>query len=124
MATLKELRGRIKSAKNIQQITKAMKMVAAARLRRSQERMLAARPYADKIASVIADIAATGESAGQPLLEAREGALDGTGTLHLVVIAADKGLCGAFNGNILPKPAHLIPTHQDPRKIPLTSLGR
>jgi len=72
MASLKELRVRIKSAKNIQQITKAMKMVAAARLRRSQDRMLAARPFADKIASVIEEMAAAAQSA-QPLLEARPG---------------------------------------------------
>src|SRR5262245_54065058 len=101
MPSLKEIRGRIKSAKNIQQITKAMKMVAAARLRRSQERMLAARPFAQKIAEVIADIASKGEVEGQPLLEVREGALKGTGSLHLVIIAADKGLCGSFNVNII-----------------------
>ncbi len=57
MASLREIRGRIKSAKNIQQITKAMKMVAAARLRKSQDRMLAARPYASLVAEVLKEIA-------------------------------------------------------------------
>jgi F-type H+-transporting ATPase subunit gamma len=131
MPSLKELRGRIKSAKNIQQITKAMKMVAAARLRRSQERMLAARPFADKISSVISDISAgsalrSGEEAGmdQPLLEMRPGALDGSGTLHLVVIAADKGLCGAFNVNVLRRATQIIRASQDKRPIKVTVVGR
>jgi F-type H+-transporting ATPase subunit gamma len=123
MATLKELRGRIKSAKNIQQITKAMKMVAAARLRRSQERMLAARPYADKIAAVIADIA-PGASAGQPLLEMRPGAVSGTGALHLVIIAADRGLCGSFNVNVLRRATQIIREQQAKRVIKVTLIGR
>jgi F-type H+-transporting ATPase subunit gamma len=123
MASLKELRGRIKSAKNIQQITKAMKMVAAARLRRSQERMLAARPFASKIASVIQDIAKTTAST-QPLLEMREGAANGTGPLHLVIIAADKGLCGAFNVNVMRRATQIIRANQDKRTIKVTVVGR
>ena len=124
MATLKELRGRIKSAKNIQQITKAMKMVAAARLRRSQERMLAARPYASKIASVIADIGGLQQTQGQPLLEMREGAANGTGPLHLVIIAADRGLCGSFNVNVLRRASQVIRANQDKRHIKVTVVGR
>src|SRR5580700_9840513 len=129
MPSLKELRGRIKSAKNIQQITKAMKMVAAARLRRSQERMHAARPFADKISSVIQDISRSGADAGassppQTLLELRQGALDGSGALHLVVIAADKGLRGAFNVNVLRRATQLIRSQQDKRPIKVTVVGR
>jgi F-type H+-transporting ATPase subunit gamma len=124
MPSLKELRGRIKSAKNIQQITKAMKMVAAARLRRSQERMHAARPFADTISAVIKDIASSPGGAGQPLLELRQGVLDGKGPLHLVVIAADKGLCGAFNVNVLRKATQLIRANQDKRPIRVTVVGR
>ena len=124
MASLKELRGRIKSAKNIQQITKAMKMVAAARLRRSQDRMHAARPFADKISSVISDIAATTESSSQPLLASRPGALTGTGPLHLVIIAADKGLCGGFNVNVMRKASQIIREQQDKRVIKVTVVGR
>jgi F-type H+-transporting ATPase subunit gamma len=123
MASLKELRGRIKSAKNIQQITKAMKMVAAARLRRSQERIMAARPFAMKISSVSQDIAARVQSP-QPLLELRPGASSGSGTLHLVAIAADKGLCGAFNVNVMRKAVQLIRANQDKREIKLTVVGR
>jgi F-type H+-transporting ATPase subunit gamma len=123
MASLKELRVRIKSAKNIQQITKAMKMVAAARLRRSQDRMLAARPFADKIASVIEEMAAAAQSA-QPLLEARPGALDGTGPLHLVIIAADKGLCGGFNVNVMRKATQIIREQQGKREVKVTVVGR
>ena len=123
MPSLKELRVRIKSAKNIQQITKAMKMVAAARLRRSQDRMLAARPFANKIAAVIQDIAKTAQTA-QPLLEAREGAVSGKGPLHLVIIAADKGLCGGFNVNVMRKATQIIREQQDKRAIKVTVVGR
>ena len=123
MASLKELRVRIKSAKNIQQITKAMKMVAAARLRRSQDRMLAARPFADKIASVIGEMAGAAQSA-QPLLEARPGALSGRGPLHLVIVAADKGLCGGFNVNVMRRATQIIREQQDKREIKVTVVGR
>jgi F-type H+-transporting ATPase subunit gamma len=124
MASLREIRGRIKSAKNIQQITKAMKMVAAARLRRSQERMLAARPYAQLIAGVLKDIAAQEQLDSHPLLAPREGADKGTGTLRLVVFTADKGLCGSFNVNILRRATKLIRENQDKRKIELVVVGR
>jgi F-type H+-transporting ATPase subunit gamma len=124
MATLRELRGRIKSAKNIQQITKAMKMVAAARLRRSQERMQAARPFADGIVAMASDIAGRVSAEGQPLLAMRPGVLDGTGTLHLVVVAADKGLCGSFNVNLLRRAGQIVREQQDKRKILVTVVGR
>jgi F-type H+-transporting ATPase subunit gamma len=125
MASLKEIRGRIKSAKNIQQITKAMKMVAAARLRRSQERMQAVRPYAHLIANVLKAIARRSEdSAGHPLLAARPGADNGTGTLRLVVFTADKGLCGSFNVNVLRKAAQIIRENQGKRKVELVTVGR
>ena len=124
MASLREIRGRIKSAKNIQQITKAMKMVAAARLRRSQERMLAARPYAQLIAQVLKDIAAHEDVAAHPLLQARPGALTGSGTLRLVVFTADKGLCGAFNVNVLRRAAHIIREQKDKRRIEVVAVGR
>jgi F-type H+-transporting ATPase subunit gamma len=124
MPSLREIRGRIKSAKNIQQITKAMKMVAAARLRRSQERMLAARPYAHLIAEVLKELAA-GQSVGQhPLLAVRPGAATGSGTLRLVVFTADKGLCGAFNVNILRKAAQIIREQRDKRPIEVVAVGR
>ena len=124
MASLKEIRGRIKSAKNIQQITKAMKMVAAARLRRSQDRMLATRPYARLIAGVLKDIASREAVDAHPLLQSREGADKGTGPLRLVVFTADKGLCGSFNVNILRKATQIIRENQGKRRIELVAVGR
>jgi F-type H+-transporting ATPase subunit gamma len=125
MASLKEIRGRIKSAKNIQQITKAMKMVAAARLRRSQERMQSVRRYADLIAGMLKAIARrASDAASHPLMAQREGAEKGTGTLRLVVFTADKGLCGSFNVNVLRKAAQIIRENQGKRKIELVAVGR
>ena len=125
MASLKEIRGRIKSAKNIQQITKAMKMVAAARLRRSQERMQAVRPYADLIAGVLSAIARrASDVASHPLLAPRPTPAKGLGTLRLVVFTADKGLCGSFNVNVLRKAAQIIRENQGLRKIELVAVGR
>ncbi|HTB21764.1 MAG TPA: ATP synthase F1 subunit gamma [bacterium] len=124
MPSLREIRGRIKSARNIQQITKAMKMVAAARLRRSQERMTNARPYARLIAEVLKEIGVFEEAAAQPLLKARPGALTGSGTLRLVVFTADKGLCGAFNVNVLRKAAQIIREQRDKRRVEVVAVGR
>src|SRR3990172_9562803 len=98
MATLRDIRRRINSVKSTQQITKAMKMVAAAKLRRAQQRIVEARPYALKLREVIASLALRTEPERHPLLARRE-----TGRKGLVVVAADKGLCGAFNANILRK---------------------
>lgn len=124
MASQRELRGRIKTAKNIQQITKAMKMVAAARLRRAQERMLAARPYANSVADVLKDIAGRQAVGAHPLLAPRQGSIDGTGPLRLVIFAADKGLCGSFNVNILRRATQIIRENQNKRKVTLTVVGR
>lgn len=98
MATLKSLKIRIGSVKSTQKITKAMKMVAAAKLRRAQEAAEAGRPYAQRLEAVVASLAAkVGQQSGGPLL------LSGTGKdqVHLLVVAtSDKGLAGAFNTNI------------------------
>ena len=96
MATLRDIRRRISSVKSTQQITKAMKMVAAAKLRRAQQRIVEARPYAYKLQEVIGSLALRTDPEEHPLLTKRE-----TGRKGLVVVAADKGLCGAFNYNIL-----------------------
>jgi F-type H+-transporting ATPase subunit gamma len=97
MATLRDIQRRIRSVQSTQKITKAMKLVAAAKFRRAQERILEARPYATKIGELVDGLVArtSGEEA-HPLLAARS-----TGRKRLVVITADKGLCGAFNSNIL-----------------------
>jgi F-type H+-transporting ATPase subunit gamma len=98
MATLGDIRRRITSVKSTQQITKAMKMVAAAKLRRAQQRVVESRPYGYKLREVIGSLALRTAPEAHPLLEARE-----TGRKALVVIVADKGLAGAFNANILRK---------------------
>ncbi len=96
MPALIEIRRRIRSVKSTQQITKAMKMVSAAKLRRAQEAMFAARPYARKMMEVLNSLAARADPQAHPLLQQR-----GPGKALLVVITADKGLCGAFNANII-----------------------
>jgi F-type H+-transporting ATPase subunit gamma len=96
MAGLIDLRRRIRSVKNIQQITRAMKMVAAARLRRSQERVVAARPYAEALRSVVGHLAERAGVTTHPLLEKRE-----VKKTLLVVVTGDKGLAGSFNTNVI-----------------------
>jgi F-type H+-transporting ATPase subunit gamma len=105
MASLRELRSKIKSTKSTEQITKAMKMVAAARMRKSQLAILAARPFASKMERLVRelalmqerdDLALGGESRLHPFFHKRS-----AGPETLVLVAGDKGLCGAFNGNVL-----------------------
>ncbi len=124
MPSLREIRGRIRSARNIQQITKAMKMVAAARLRRAQDRMLGARPYAALIAALLRDSVGREDAAAHPLLRARPAAAAGTGTLRLVVLTADKGLCGAFNVNVLRRAVQILREQGDKRKVEVVAVGR
>ena len=104
MANLIDIRRRIRSVKNTQQITKAMKMVAAARLRRAQDRILATRPYALEIRKVIANLAAHAGELKHPLLEVRP-----EGRTLLVVVTGDKGLAGSFNANVLRRATERIP---------------
>jgi F-type H+-transporting ATPase subunit gamma len=96
MASLRDIKRRIKSVKSTQQITKAMKMVSAAKLRRAQERALAYRAYADGIREVAVHLAALGGAEGNPLAEAREAR-----AVDLIAVTSDKGLCGSFNSNVL-----------------------
>jgi len=96
MATLRDIRRRIRSVESTQKITRAMKLVAAAKLRRAQERIVAARPYAAKMSELMANLVVRAEAERHALLARRAG-----GRQRLVVITADKGLCGAFNSNIL-----------------------
>ena len=103
MANLKEIKRRIQSVKNTQQITKAMKLVAASKLRKAQEAILDARPYAIKMMDVINHLAARCNSDLHPLLDYREGKR----TL-LLIITSDKGLCGGFNGSIIRKTAQYL----------------
>jgi F-type H+-transporting ATPase subunit gamma len=118
MANVLDIRRRIRSVKNTQQITKAMKMVSAAKLRRAQERVINARPYANKILAVLNSLVTRSENRSHPLLEAR-----GDQRIQLVVVTADKGLCGAFNANIIKAAQAFIDENRD-RQLTLNCVGR
>src|SRR5579862_2936979 len=100
MPSLIDIRRRVRSVRNTQQITKAMKMVSAAKLRRAQERALAARPYAAMLRQILANVAGaasqSGDASGHPLLAVRP-----ENRILLVVITADRGLAGGFNANLI-----------------------
>jgi F-type H+-transporting ATPase subunit gamma len=96
MATLRDIRRRIKGVQNTQQITKAMKMVAAAKLRRAQENIINARPYARQIAVMLSHLVTDEDFAGNPFIAQRE-----ERDIAVVVVTSDRGLCGAFNTNII-----------------------
>jgi F-type H+-transporting ATPase subunit gamma len=96
MAKTQDLKRRIRSISNTQQLTKAMKMVSAAKLRRAQDRILNARPYAQQTLSILRSLAARASEESHPLLQSRVGK-----KALMIVVAGDKGLCGAFNANII-----------------------
>jgi F-type H+-transporting ATPase subunit gamma len=96
MASLLDMRRRIKSVKNTQQITKAMKMVAAAKLKRAQDRVTASRPFAGKMSDVLGNLSSAAGDFSHPLLDER-----GDSKYLIVLISADKGLAGAFNANVI-----------------------
>lgn len=97
MPSLKDIRRRITSVKKTQQITRAMRMVAAAKLRRAQTAIESARPYADRMRETLREVAASGAGSEQPLLLAREKVRK----VDVIVVTSDRGLCGAFNTNVL-----------------------
>jgi F-type H+-transporting ATPase subunit gamma len=99
MPSLIDLRRRIRAVKNTQQITKAMKMVAASKLRRAQERIMNARPYAVQMQRVLTSVAARVDPSIHPLLTARERTPESK--TMVVVVTSDKGLCGSFNTNVI-----------------------
>jgi len=119
MATLRDIKRRIASVKSTQQITKAMKLVAAAKLRRAQERILEARPYAFKMQEVLASLALRADPQLHPLLQRRE-----SSRKILVVIAADKGLCGAFNSNIMRRSLEVLRGTSGEVAVTLVVVGR
>ncbi|MFQ5931007.1 MAG: ATP synthase F1 subunit gamma [Nitrospiraceae bacterium] len=120
MPSLQHLRRKIGAVKNTQKITKAMKMVAAAKLKRAQDRILAARPYAHKMRDVLANLSRRVNRASHPLLQKRAGEL-----LEVVVVTSDRGLCGAFNANILRKAAEFLQGCEARRtKVAVSLVGR
>ena len=120
MPSLRDIKRKITSVKKTQQITKAMKMVAAAKLRRAQERVIAARPYSRKMLSVIASLAGRVERAQHPLLAKRE-----PKKVKLLVLTSDRGLCGAYNTNILRKAAEAVREFQaQGKEVRVNVVGR
>lgn len=119
MATLKIIRKRITSIRNTQQITKAMKMVSAAKLRRAQEAALLARPYADKMNDILINLSARVSRAAHPLLAARE-----EKRIQLVLVTSDRGLCGGYNANLVRAAEAFIRQHGAGKEILLVLVGR
>ena len=119
MPNLLDIRRRIKSVKNTQQITKAMKMVSAAKLRRAQDRVVTARPFANKMTEVLGELAKrTSEDFHHPLLDLR-----GDQRYLLVLVTADKGLCGAFNTNLTKAAQAFIRENAD-KNVEIIAIGR
>ncbi len=105
MATMRQIRTRIRVAGNIAQITRAMKMVAAARLKRTQDRVMAARPFVDRMTDVVSDLASATDDLAHPLMQVRP-----VRTTGVVVLTADRGLCGSYNSGVIRKAAELSET--------------
>src|SRR5262252_7748287 len=119
MATLKAIRKRISSIRNTQQITKAMKMVSAAKLRRAQEAAMAARPYADKMVELLHNVAARVSREAHPLLRARE-----EKKIHVLLFTSDRGLCGGYNANLIRAAEAFIRREGAGKEINLVLVGR
>ncbi|HBW47866.1 TPA: ATP synthase F1 subunit gamma [bacterium] len=118
MASSRQMRKRISSVRSIRQITKAMKMVAAARLRKAQDMIISARPYARKIEEVLSDISIRTDISRIKILQPSKGK-----KVLLFVITADKGLCGSFNSNILRRAMKFMTEHHN-KNIELIAVGR
>jgi F-type H+-transporting ATPase subunit gamma len=116
MPNAQDIRRRIKSVKNIEQITKAMKMVAAARLRRAQEKAAASLPYTEKVREVLASVANHASDLSHPLLEVRE-----VKNIGYLVLSADKGLAGAYSSNVIKE---VLPHITDKNSSSIIAVGR
>ena len=120
MPTLRDIKRRIRAVNNTRQITKAMKMVSASKLRKSQTRMLEMRPYADKMGTILKNLAQGAESGLHPLLVCRPRKI-----VEVVVITSDRGLCGAFNSNILKAAAkHITQVRQEGFEVSISVVGK
>jgi F-type H+-transporting ATPase subunit gamma len=118
MATLLDIRRRIRSVKSTQQITRAMKMVAAARLRRAQDSIFNARPYANQMVTLLESLAARTEQRAHPLLAERP-----IEKVVLVLITADRGLCGGFNANLIRAAQNYLEKRED-KEVWIIAVGR
>jgi F-type H+-transporting ATPase subunit gamma len=119
MASLKVIRKRISSVKNTQKITKAMKMVSAAKLRRAQDAAVAARDYADKLTALLKNVAARVEDRSHPLLQPH----DEVRHVDVLLVTADRGLCGGYNSNLIRKMESVL-QEQGRDRVRLTVVGR
>ena len=124
MATLREIRRRVTSVTSTQKITKAMKMVAAAKLRRAQEALVSARPYARKMNELLRHLVIKVDPSIHPLLRERE-----VHRVLLVVVSGDRGMCGAFNGYIMKAAVDHVNTHyvnllQEPNGVRIVTVGK
>jgi F-type H+-transporting ATPase subunit gamma len=118
MANLLDIRRRIRSVKNTQQITKAMKMVSTAKLRRAKERVVNARPYANEIVAILNSLVMRTEQKSHPLLEERV-----EEKILVTVVTADKGLCGAFNANVI-KATQAFMNENRAKALAMACIGR
>ncbi len=119
MASLLDLRRRLRSIRNTQQITRAMKMVSAAKLRRAQDRAIASRPYARALRGVLASVSASVAEAKHPLLASRE-----ERRVVLLIVGGDKGLAGAFNANVHRAAASLLEQKSEWQEVTLLPIGK
>jgi F-type H+-transporting ATPase subunit gamma len=124
VATLREIRRRVTSVKSTQKITKAMKMVAAAKLRRAQDALVSARPYACKMNELLRHLVTKVDLSIHPLLQERE-----VKRVVLVVVSGDRGMCGAFNGNIIKAAVDYLNTHysnllKEPVGVRIVTVGK
>ena len=124
MASMRQIRSRIRVAKNIKQITNAMKVVAASRLKRAQDRVIAARPYSQKMRDVMESLGgASGGAMTHPLLEVREPVPGVPQKVGILTITADRGLCGAYAANVLKKTMEVL-RPVDPENVRVLVVGR
>ena len=121
MPSLLDLRRRIRAVKSTQLITKAMKMIAASRLRRAQDRVVAARPYAERMVQVLNSLATRVDPDTHPLLRAPA---EGAGRPLVIVVTADRGLCGSFNSNVIKAAGQLVVSQGRSREVALGLVGR
>src|SRR5688572_114082 len=120
MPSLIDLRRRIRAVKSTQQITKAMKMIAASRLKRAQDRIVAARPFAQRMLKVLNGLVSRVDPGGHPLLQMPD---QSTGCTLLIVITGDRGLSGSFNSNVIKAAGQFI-VGSEGRAVALGLIGR
>jgi len=120
MATLRDIRRRIKAVQSTSKITKAMKMVAAAKFRRAQQRMFEMRPYAERMAAILSTLATGAEGDIHPLLQVRP-----RKNVEVLVLTSDRGLCGAFNSNLIRAAArHIADLRKEGFEVSISIVGR